>query len=70
MIHDKTKTNEGAYTPPRAVDMLATGADDVEVFKGLTATFSTSLRRGSPFNVEVMTWFVVVACCALYLFLL
>lgn len=39
---------------PYGVDMIQSRSTDQYNFKGLTGIFSTSLRRGSPFSVEIM----------------
>jgi hypothetical protein len=40
-------------TPP-AIGMIQSHQNDGLNFKGITGIFSTSLRRGSPFTVEIM----------------
>lgn len=39
---------------PLGIDMIQSHPSDDLNFKGITGIFSTSLRRGSPFSVEIM----------------
>jgi hypothetical protein len=50
---DEEHPHRQLLSPP-GIDMIQSRPSDDLSFKGLTGIFSTSLRRGSPFSVEIM----------------